>query len=78
MARYTEEIRTELKRVLMCNYANGYRFEEEDIPGLVEKTGLSRDEIFRWERNTRSYHNTQERMNKFFEGNDSVSALGNR
>ena len=75
MARYSKETTAALKRVLMCRRDKGYRFNQGDMPELMEKTGLSRVEIVRFSHHVRDYYNTSEDMEKFFEKNGAVSGI---
>ena len=72
MARYSKETTAALKRVLMCRRDKGYRFNEGDLPGLMQETGLSRVEIVQWAIDVRTYYNSPEAMEKFFEKNGTV------
>ena len=73
MARYSKETTAALKRVLMCRRDKGYRFNEGDMPELMEKTGLSRAEIVRWALEVKKYYDSPEAMEKYFEQNGAVS-----
>ncbi len=73
MAPYPKETTAALKRVLMCRRDNMFRFAEEDMPELMQKTGLSRTDIVRWAHHVRDYYNTPEDMEKYFERNGVVS-----
>ena len=75
MARYSKETTAALKRVLMCRRDKGYRFNEGDMPELMEKTGLSRAEIVQWAVIVRNYYDSPEAMEKYFEKNGTVSGI---
>ncbi len=75
MARYSKETTAALKRVLMCRRDKGYRFNQGDMPELMEKTGLSRAEIVQWAVIVRNYYDSPEAMEKFFEKNGTVSGI---
>ena len=75
MARYSKETTAALKRVLMCRRDKGYRFNEGDMPELMEKTGLSRAEIVRWALEVKKYYDSPEAMEKYFEQNGAVSEI---
>jgi hypothetical protein len=72
MARYPKETTAALKRVLMCRRDKGYRFNEGDLPGLMQETGLSRAEIVRWALDVKKYYDSPEAMQKYFERNGTV------
>ena len=78
MARYPKETTAALKRVLMCRRDNMYRFTEEDLPELMQKTGLSRAEIVHWALDVRTYYDSPEAMEKFFSRNGTVSEIKRR
>jgi len=73
MPRYPKETTAALKRVLMCRRDNMYRFAEEDMPELMQKTGLSRTEIVHWALDVRTYYDSPEAMEKWFQRNGTVS-----
>ena len=75
MPRYSKETTAALKRVLMCRRDNRYRFAEEDLPELMQTTGLSRAEIVQWAVDVRAYYDSPEAMEKFFERNGAVSDI---
>jgi hypothetical protein len=72
MPRYSKQITAALKRVLMCRRDKGYRFNEGDMPGLMQETGLSRVEIVRWALEVKKYYDSPEAMQKYFERNGTV------
>lgn len=74
MPRYSKETTAALKRVLMCRRDKGYRFNEGDLPGLTQETGLNRTDIIRWAHHVRDYYNTPEDMEKYFSQNGVVNA----